>query len=90
VDESAHLERPQLIDANLSANTDCVIHMSSVNGNANAFYEKAHNPNIHRFDITWRDDPRKTLEWYEEKSRTLDPLIVAAEIDCDFSASTEG
>jgi phage terminase large subunit len=90
VDESAHFERPQLIDANLSANTDCAIHMSSVNGAANTFFEKAHNPAIPRFDITWRDDPRKSPEWYAEKSRTLDPIIVAQEIDCNFYASTTG
>jgi phage terminase large subunit len=90
VDESAHFERPQLIDASLAATTDCRIDMSSVNGIGNSFYDRAHNAAIPRFDLTWRDDPRKNAEWYAAKVATLDPVIVAQEIDCSFSASVEG
>jgi phage terminase large subunit len=90
VDESAHLPHPRVTDAALAATSPCRIDMSSVNGIANSFYERAHNPNIARKDVTWRDDPRLGPEWYEEKRRTTDPLILAAEYDCDFSASTEG
>lgn len=90
VDESAHFERPQLIDASLAATTDCRIDMSSVNGIGNSFYDRAMNPAIPRFDITWRDDPRKDDAWYAAKVATLDPVIVAQEIDCSFTASVEG
>lgn len=90
VDESAHFERPKLIDASLAATTDCRIDMSSVNGIGNSFYDRAHNPAVPRFDITWRDDPRKDDAWYANKVATLDPVIVAQEIDCSFAASVEG
>jgi phage terminase large subunit len=90
VDESAHFEHPKIIDKNLSANTKCRIDMSSVNGMANSFYTRAHNPAIRRFDFTWRDDPRKTQAWYEQQCAELDPVTIAQEIDCDFRASLEG
>lgn len=90
VDESAHFERPKLIDASLAATTDCRIDMSSVNGVGNSFYERAHNPDIPRFDLTWRDDPRKDDAWYAAKVSQLDPVIVAQEIDCNFAAAVEG
>lgn len=89
VDEAAHVERPLLIDASLSATTDCRIDMSSVNTLANSFAEKAHNAAIPRFDFSWLDDPRKDHAWYEKKKQELDPKIVAQEIDCNFSASAD-
>lgn len=90
MDEAAFFQRPTAIDGNLSSNTDCVIHVSTVNGVGNPFYEKAHNPAIARFDLTWRADPRKGQSWYDKMSATLDPVIVAQEIDANFSASVEG
>jgi phage terminase large subunit len=90
VDEAAHFEHPKIIDKNLSANTKCRIDMSSVNGMANSFYTRAHNPAIRRFDFTWRDDPRKDLKWYEQQCAELDEIVVKQEIDCDFAASLEG
>lgn len=90
VDEAAHVERPKLIDASLAATTDCRIDMSSVNTMANSFAEKAHSGMINRFDFGWRDDPRKDDAWYAAKTRALDPVIVAQEIDCNFNASAEG
>jgi hypothetical protein len=90
VDESAHFEHPKIIDKNLSANTKCRIDMSSVNGMANSFYTRAHNPAIRRFDFTWRDDPRKNQAWYRQQCDELDEVVVKQEIDCDFAASLEG
>lgn len=90
IDESAHTERPKLIDASLSATTDCRIDISSVNGTANSFAERAHNANIARFDFHWRDDPRKDKAWYDAKCLELDPVIVAQELDCNFAASVDG
>jgi len=90
VDEAAHFSAPKLIDASLAATADAVIHMSSVNGVGNSFYEKAHNGAIPRFDITWRDDPRKDDVWYAAKVAAMDPVIVAQELDCSFTASVEG
>ncbi|MGO8854946.1 MAG: TerL protein [Steroidobacteraceae bacterium] len=90
MDESAFFTHPTAIDGNLSSNTDCVIHVSTVNGVGNPFYEKAHNPAIPRFDLTWRSDPRKNQAWYDKKCAEFDPVIIAQEIDCNFAASVEG
>lgn len=90
VDESAHIPNPKAIDASLSATTDCRIDMSSVNGMANSFAERAHNPDIPRFDFHFNDDPRKDAEWERKKRAELDPVIFAAEYDCNFSASVKG
>jgi phage terminase large subunit len=90
VDESAHIERPQLLDAALATVTNCRIDASSVCGSANSFAERARSGKIKRFDFGWRDDPRKNDEWYAAKCRELDPITVAQEIDCSFTASAEG
>lgn len=91
VDESAHLEHPQLVDASLSATTDCRIDMSSVNGTANPFAEKRFSwPEKRIFIFDWRDDPRKDDEWYRKKVSELDPITVAQEIDRNYAAAVEG
>lgn len=91
VDEAAFIERPHLIDAALSQNTECRIDISSVNGLDNPFAEKRHSWPAHRvFTFTWRDDPRKDDEWYTKQKENLNPLIVAQEIDLDYSASKSG
>lgn len=90
VDEFAHVERPKLVDASLSANTNCRVEMSSVQGTANVFAEHARGGRIRRFDFHYRDDPRKTLDWVKEKKAKTDPVVWAAEYECDFLASVEG
>lgn len=91
VDEAAHLERPLLIDASLSATTNCRIDLSSVNGLNNPFAEKRHSwPAERVFTFHWRDDPRKNDEWYKKQCERLNPIIVAQEIDLNYSASAEG
>lgn len=60
VDEYAICERPKLIEANLSANTDTRIEMSTVRGIDNVFAEHARSGKIPRFDFLYRDDPTKT------------------------------
>lgn len=91
VDESAHLERPDMIDASLSATTDCRIDISSVNGMGNPFAEKRFNwPSKRIFTFHWRDDPRKDDEWYTKQTQRLSPLVVAQEIDLNYNASKEG
>lgn len=90
VDEAAFLERPQLIDASLSATTNCRIDLSSVNGMANSFATKRHSGKFSVFTFSWRDDPRKDQEWYEKKCAELDPVVVASEIDLAYNASVDG
>lgn len=93
VDESAHLKRPHLVEASLSATTNCRIDMSSVRGMANPFAQKRWRPNIgddELFIFDWREDPRKDDAWYAKQCEELDPIVVAQEIDRDYSASVRG
>lgn len=91
VDEAAHLERPMLVEASLSATTNCRIDISSANGTDNPFYDKVVKyPRDQVFTIHWRDDPRKDDAWYALQCDRLDPVTVAQEIDINFSASKTG
>lgn len=90
VDESAHVPNPKAIDASLSATTDVRIDLSSVKGMANSFAERAHNPDIPRFDFAKEDDPRRDEAYWDKKRRELDPVVFAAEYDRNFTASVEG
>lgn len=91
VDESAHLERPELIDASLSATTNCRIDLSSVCGMANPFAIKRHSwPARRVFTFHWRSDPRKDDVWYAKQRDELPEVVVAQEIDIDYAASVEG
>lgn len=90
VDEAAHLERPQLVEASLSMTTNCRQDLSSVNGPANPFAEKRHDGKHRVFTLHWRDDPRKDQAWYDKKVSELDVVTVAQEIDINYSASVEG
>jgi len=90
VDEAAHLEQPDKIDAALSANTDCRIDVSSVNGMGNPFYRKRFGGKVSVFVFDWKQDPRRDQAWYDQKCGELEPHIVAQEIDRDYTASVEG
>lgn len=91
VDEAAHLEHPELVDASLSATTNCRIDISSANGTANSFYQRRKSlPAADVFTFHWRDDPRKDDAWYAKQVAELPAVVVAQEIDIDYTASTEG
>jgi len=90
VDESAYLERPKLIDASLFMNTNVRIDVSTPNCPGNPFAAKRNSGKWRVFRFHWRDDPRKDDAWYQEQLETQDPVIVAQEVDIDFSASIEG
>ncbi|WP_426784357.1 TerL protein [Serratia sp. 2C06] len=90
VDESAFLERPYLVDASLSATTNCRQDISTPNGMANSFAERRHSGKIDVFTFHWRDDPRKDQAWYDKQVEELDAVTVAQEIDINYSASVEG
>lgn len=87
VDEAAHVERPKLIDASLSFNTNCRMDISSVNGTANSFSERRHSGAIKVFTFHWRDDPRKDQAWYDAFCLEHDPIVVAQEADINYHAS---
>lgn len=91
VDESAFLERPQLVEASLSQTTNCRIDISSANGMDNPFAVKRHNwPDERIFTLHWRRDPRKDDAWYEKQKELLDPVTLAQEVDINYQASKTG
>jgi phage terminase large subunit len=90
VDEYAHFERPELTEASLSMTTNCRIDMSSVRGMNNPFARKRWEGKVDVFIFDWHDDPRKDEAWYEKQKEDLDPVVVAQEIDRDYSASVTG
>ncbi len=52
--------------------------------------KKRHSGKYPVFRIHWKDDGRKNQAWYEKQKATLDPVILAQEIDIDYNASIEG
>ena len=91
VDESAWLQRPELVEASLSETTNCRQDISTPKGMNNPFARKRFGGNIKVFTFHWRDDPRKDDAWYQKKCKDIDdPVVIAQEIDLDYSASVEG
>ena len=92
VDESAFLARPQLVDAALSATTNCRLDVSTPCGPNNSFAQKRKHYRPENIKtVRWQDDPRKDEEWYKRQCEKLnDPVIIAQELDLDYNASVEG
>lgn len=89
VDESAFIERQQMVDAALSQATNCQIDISTFNGSGNLFYQKQQRffGTDRHFVFDWRDDPRKDDAWYQKQKDEQPEEIVAQEIDRDPNAS---
>ena len=105
-DESAHYERPELIEASLGDNTNVQIDLSSVNGLNNVFHRRREagvdwspgqdivkgRTNVFVFD--WRDHPAKTQEWYDTRKAKAenDGLlhVFMQEVERNYAASVEG
>lgn len=86
-DESAFYEHPDAIDAALSQTSNCKIDISTPNGEGNPFWAKRFGGKFQVFVFDWKDDPRKGKAWYEKQRATLDPTVLAQEVDRDYSAS---
>jgi hypothetical protein len=105
VDEAAHIERPEKVEAALGDNTRVRIDISSVNGLGNVFHRRREKgvewtPTTdcpkgftRVFVMDWRDHPTKTQEWYDTrraKSEREGMLhIFAQEVDRDYSAAID-
>src|SRR5260370_4116191 len=105
-DESAHYERPELIEASLSENTRVQFDLSSVHGLGNVFHRKREagvdwepgqpivKGKVNVFVMDWSDHPEKTKEWYNTKRKKAEDEgllhVFAQEIDRNYSASIEG
>lgn len=59
VDEAASIERPHLVDASLSANTNIRIDVSTPKGLGNPFATKRFSGDYRVFTLRWQDDNRK-------------------------------
>lgn len=104
-DESAHYERPELIEAALGDNTDVQIDISSVNGTNNVFYQRRMAGEVWSPDTTpeagktrvfvfdWRDHPLKTDEWYEKRRKRAEEEgllhLFRQEVDRDYAGSID-
>ncbi len=103
VDEAAHIERPEKIEAALGDNTNVRIDISSVNGLGNVFHKrreagydwyKGHDAPKNAtlvFVMDWTHHPDKTQEWYDERKEkfTREGMqhVFAQEVDRDYSAA---
>lgn len=97
VDEFAHLEHPDMAESALSANTNCRIYISTVNGVGNLFYKLRHFlPKEQIFIFDWTDDPRKRQNphlppeeepWYKKQKIELLPTTLASQVDRSYTAS---
>jgi hypothetical protein len=90
VDEFAFIERADSVDAALSQNTEVIFYTSTPNGLGNCYSKKRFSGKIPVFTFRWQDDPRKDDAWYQKQVNNLDPVIVAQEVDIDYTASVEG
>lgn len=91
VDEAAYLPHPEIVDAALSQTTNCRIDVSTPNGLGNPFARKRQSGKISVFTFHWRSDPRKDDVWYQKQINDIDdPVIIAQEIDLNYSASVDG
>jgi hypothetical protein len=86
---SAFIQHQHLIEASLSQTTNCRVDLSTPNGLGNLFEQNRHSGRIPVFTFHWADDPRKSEAWYEKQKRDLSPVVVAQEIDIDYTASVE-
>jgi phage terminase large subunit len=105
-DESAHYERPELIEAALGDNTRVQIDISSVHGLGNVFHRRRESgldwepgqevskrvANV--FVMDWRDHPAKDQAWYDaRRQKAVDEGLLhvhAQEVDRNYAASLEG
>jgi hypothetical protein len=105
-DESAHYERPELIEAALGDNTRVQIDISSVNGIGNVFYRRRESGKdwvpgqevskrvANVFVMDWRDHPAKNQEWFDgRRQKAVDEGLLhlfAQEVERNYAASVEG
>lgn len=91
VDEADALEHQQLVEASLSATTDCRIDISTANQVGSLFYNTRRQlPSTQVFVIDWWEDPRKRLNpeqpkeeepWYKQKVRELNSTTLASQVN---------
>ena len=105
-DESAHYERPEMIEAALGDNTNVQIDISSVNGLGNVFYRRrdagvewqpgtpATPGRTNVFVMDWSDHPAKDRSWYEARRKKAEDdgllHVFEQEVNRNYSAAVSG
>lgn len=103
LDEAAHIERPEKIEASLGDTTNVRIDISSVNGIGNVFHRRREHgviwnedkPSprgyIRVFIADWREHPLKTQRWYDERKARYEregmSHVFAQEVDRNYAAA---
>lgn len=106
VDEAAHLERPEKVEAALLENTRCRMDLSSVSGLGTVFYRKRETGEdwergqpivrgqTNVFVMDWSDHPKKSQQWHDTQKAKLTNQglghVFAREVDRDYAAAAEG
>lgn len=106
VDEAAHLEHPEAVEASLLETTRVRIDVSSVSQLGTVFHRKreagldwepgqsAVKGQSNVFVMDWSHHPEKTKDWYEGRKSELKnnglAHVFAREIDRDYAAAVEG
>jgi len=92
-DESAHYERPELIEASLGDNTNVQVDISSVCGEGTVFHRKRLSGSVQTFIMDWRDHPGKDQAWYDQRKAKAEAQglshVFAQEVDRDYAAAVE-
>jgi phage terminase large subunit len=104
-DESAHYERPEMIEASLGDNTRMQVDISSVNGTGNVFHRRRLSgevweggevtpKRVNVMLLDWRDHPAKTQEWYDARRKRAEEEgllhLFAQEVDRDYASAVAG
>jgi len=106
IDESAYLERPDMVEGALSENTRVRIDISSVSAPGTVFHRtrqagiewapgKPISQTRHNvFLMDWRDHPEKNAEWAAKKKESFESRglghVYAREIERNYAAVAEG
>lgn len=106
VDEAAHLEHPEMVEAALGNNTNVRIDISSVNGLGNVFHRKREagvdwqpgagvvKNRYNVFVMDWADNPLHTQEWYDNKREEKESAgllhVFMQEVERNYSAAVSG
>lgn len=84
IDEAAFLEKPKKVASAISETCPTVAWISTPNLPGDWFAQRRYSGKIPVFTLAWQDDPRKGAEWYASRVATLDPDVVAREIDLNY------
>lgn len=106
VDEAAHIERPEEVEASLSETTRVRIDISSVSGLGTIFHRTRQSgvewepkrsmsrTHTNVFIMDWSQHPAKTKAWHKERKEHFTskglPHVFAREIERNYGAAVEG